>query len=47
MDTTAVAQTVETAVTFGQLAGYALILLVCFLGFTLVGYGWPKFGQKK
>ncbi len=29
-------------VTFGQLAGVALILLVVFLGLALLFYGWPS-----
>lgn len=30
-------------VTFGQLAGVALILFAVLLGFALQYYGWPKF----
>jgi hypothetical protein len=32
--------------TFGELAGYALIILVVFIGFALIANGWPKFGKK-
>lgn len=47
MDTTAVAQSVSNNPTFGQLAGYALLLLVLFVGFSLLYNGWPEFRKKK
>lgn len=48
MDTTTVAKTTMETVsavvdhaTFGELAGYALIILAVFAGITLLLYGWP------
>jgi hypothetical protein len=34
-------------ITFGQLAGFALVILVIFIGFTLLYHGWPKKRKKQ
>lgn len=33
----------STPSTFGELAGYALLLFVVFIGFGILANGWPKF----
>lgn len=45
---TEVAEKVATSnsITFGQLAGIALVLLVIYVGFTLIGYGWPDWFKR-
>lgn len=44
MDTTAI---VQTSSSFGELAGYALVLLVIFVGLSLLWNGWPRFRKKE
>jgi hypothetical protein len=46
MDTSTVATSVNQSLTFGELAGTALCLLVIFLGLALLWHGWPSFKKK-